>query len=681
MADPTYKIAVDGLEFYEIKSRLKQFLSSQDRFKDYNFEGSGLSILLDLLAYNTHYINYYSNMVANEMFLDTATVRDSVVSHAKLLGYTPTSNRGARAIVSLTVPANANGSIEDEFLPKYSVFSANAGTGTGAAFNFLTLESHKLEPKEYDENGIIQTYWIPELQIVEGKATVSTFVVDRTNKPAQRFVIPQENVDVSTLRVRVQASTTDISGYDEYWTRVTDPLQLNAESKIYFLQETENRKFEVYFGDDIVGKGLKNGNVVILEYLVTTSDPTIANEIGANETENVRAFVLEGSSFPVMTEAVVVTPAAGGSARESIESIKYYAPRGFQAQDRAVTVEDYAFTLSKEYPFAESIYVWGGEDNTPPVYGRVFVSIKPVRGTTLTNQEKEAIKSGILKKFNVVGVIPEIIDPDYTFLRFQTTVKMNTAKTAKSQNEIKQLVKNTVLSYVNDNLGKFGGNLLTSRLTSTVDAADTSIEGNGILVTLEKQVTPTYGVESNYTVNFSNPIESGTLTSNAFLHFDSSKVDFTSPYSVSYLVDDGAGAINVVTYESLPTNNTTTSKQQKARVLKRNAGKVNYSSGQIDLPNFNISGLSGVNPLFKIFGQPSNYAEIVAEKNQLFVIDEEDPTANLVEVQSTTQGKLNSPSAAKNPPKIASTATQSITNTTQTNQANNAATPPKKTSC
>jgi len=438
MADVNNKIAVDGLEFYEIKTNLKRFLSSQDKFKDYNFEGSGLSILLDLLAYNTHYINYYSNMVANEMFLDTATVRDSVVSHSKLLGYTPTSNKGARAQVSVTVDADGDGGIANEFLPRYSTFLASAG---GKSFAFRTIDTYKFEPKSYDENGIVQKYWIPELTIVEGRPGVSTFIVDRTNSPSQRFVIPETNIDLSTLKVRVQTSVTNISGYDEYWTLVSDPLQLNAASKVYFIQETENTKYEVYFGDDIVGKGLQNGNIVVLEYLVTSADPIEANGIGATDTESLQSsFSLEGSDF-ADPDVVTIDPALGGSEREGIESIKYYAPRGFQAQDRAVTVEDYSFMLARDYPFAESIYVWGGEDNTPPVYGKVFVSIKPSRGTSLTNQEKEAIKIGILKKLNIVGVTPEIVDPDYTYLKFETTVKMNPAKTTKTPNEVKQVVR------------------------------------------------------------------------------------------------------------------------------------------------------------------------------------------------------------------------------------------------
>lgn len=413
--------------------------------------------------------------------------------------------------------------------------------------------------------------------------------------------------------------------------------------------------------------------------MVTAQNPSDANDIGASETENARAFILEGSSFPAMTEAVTVSPALGGASRESIQSIKYYAPRGFQAQDRAVTVEDYAFTLAKDYPFAESIFVWGGEDNTPPVYGRVFVSIKPVKGTTLTNQEKEAIKSGILKKYNVVGVIPEIVDPDYTFLRFQTTLKMNTAKTAKSTSDIKQLVKGVIESFVTQNLGKFGGNLLLSRLTSAIDASDPSIQGSSVLVTLEKQVNPVYGTDSNYTVSFSNPLQPGTLSTNSFLHFDPAKVNFDSPYSVSYLVDDKVGGVSVVTYESLPNTSGGTTTTQKTRVLKKKAGKINYSSGQVDLPNFNISGLAGENPLFKIFGQPSNYGELAASKNQLFTTNTEDPTSNTVDVQTSTNA-LKSPAVAKNPPKIGQTQTTATT-TTATSQTNNIAQPAKKNNC
>jgi hypothetical protein len=688
MADANNKIAVDGLEFYEIKNNLKRFLSSQDKFKDYNFEGSGLSILLDLLAYNTHYINYYSNMVANEMFLDTATVRDSVVSHSKLLGYTPTSNKGARAQVSVTVAADGDGGVASEFLPRYSTFLA---TGGGVSFSFRTIDTYKFEPKSYDENGIVQEYWIPEVTIVEGRPAVSTFVVDRTNSPAQRFVIPESNIDLSTLKVRVQASVTNISGYDEYWTLVSDPLQLGPTSKVYFIQETENTKYEVYFGDDIAGKGLQNGNIVVLEYLVTSADPTEANSIGATDTESLQSFSLEASDF-ADPDVVTIDPALGGSEREGIESIKYYAPRGFQAQDRAVTVEDYSFMLARDYPFAESIYVWGGEDNTPPVYGKVFVSIKPSRGTSLTNQEKEAIKTGILKKFNIVGVTPEIVDPDYTYLKFETTVKMNPTKTTKTPNEVKQVVKNAVNSYVNGNLGKFGGNLLASRLSSNIDSSDTSVEASGTVISLEKHISPNYGVDANYTTDFSNPIEPETITSNGFLHFDAAKASFSSPYSVAYLRDDGNGQINVVTYEPLPgaavstassvSTNPTSLAEKPFRVLKSRAGSINYGSGQVDLPTLNIAGLSGINPVLKIGAQPSNFAEIVADKNQLLVMDNTDPTSNFVDVKLSTEGRLNSPSSARNQPKFQAATTQQSTTTatTQTTAQTTNAAKPKESS-
>ena len=700
MADNTNKLAVDGLEFYEIKTRLKQFLSSQDKFKDYNFEGSGLSILIDLLAYNTHYINYYSNMVANEMFLDTATVRDSVVSHSKLLGYTPTSMRGARAQVSVTVQANDDGGISSEFLPRYSIFMATSGS---SSFSFRTIDTYKFEPKTYDQDGKTTEYWIPEVELVEGRSGTTTYIVDRNQ--AQRFVIPEETVDVSTLKVRVQNSVTNISGYDEYWTLVSDPVQLQSDSMVYFIQETENNKYEVYFGDDLVGKGIKNGNIVILEYLVSMDDPTTANGIGSLDTDETTSFTLQASEFGE-SDVVTLDQALGGADRESIDSIKYYAPRGFQAQDRAVTVEDYAFMLSREYPFAQSIYVWGGEDNDPPVYGRVYISIKPVRGTSLTNQEKESIKIGILKRFNIVGVTPEIVDPDYTYLKFQTTVKMNPAKTTKTPNEVKQVVKNSISSYVNDNLGKFGGNLLFSRLSSIVDSSDTSVEASGMVITLQKDITPNYGVETNYTSLFANAIEPETISTNAFLHLDDTKQNTTDPYSLAYLKDDGAGTINVVTYDSSVSSGTGTESGTGTgsgtgtesgtgtgsgtgsggtsavagnggtstsitgatltgtttvtvgsvgggaveRIIKKNAGKIDYTKGKISLTSFNISGLSGINPVLQLLGRPSNFAEIVADKNQLLSMKNDDPTSNFVDVRLSTDGRLNSPSTVKNQP-------------------------------
>jgi hypothetical protein len=503
MADSTPKIAVDGLEFYEIKQNLRDFLKSQDKFKDYNFEGAGLSVLLDVLAYNTHYINYYTNMVANEMFLDTATVRDSVVSHSKMLGYTPTSTKGARAQVSVTVPASEVLAYGEQFLPRYSIFTASSADGTGHTFR--TIDTYEFEPYTFDESGNPLLYWVPEVELVEGRNSTATFVVDRVANPAQRFVIPQEAVDLSTLKVRVQASTTDISGYDEYWTLVSDPVQLSPTSKVYFVQETENRKYEVYFGDDIVGKAVKNGNIVILEYIIAPDDPTLSNGVGSVDLESDRAFALQGG-FSSNFEVIVIDAAQGGAERESTQSIKYYAPLGYQAQDRAVTVEDYAFMLARDYPFADSIFVWGGEDNDPPIYGKVFISIKPSKGKTLTNQEKESIKSGVLKKFNIVGVTPEIVDPDYTYFRFENTIKMNPSKTAKNPNEVKEVVKNAVNSFVNQNLGKFGGDFLFSRYSTAIDASDPAIEASGTSISLEKQVVPNYGVSSNYSMTFANQV-------------------------------------------------------------------------------------------------------------------------------------------------------------------------------
>lgn len=693
MSDITNRTAVDGLDFYEIKAKLRDFLSSQDKFKDYNFEGSGLSILLDLLAYNTHYINYYSNMVANEMFLDTATTRDSVVSHAKLLGYTPNSNRAARAKVSLIVGVDEESGRVPEFLPKNSGFASIPGQGSSASVTFLTNESHKFEPYEYDDSGNILRYWIPEIEIIEGTAKVTTYVVDRTNRPAQRFIIPQGNVDISTLKVRVQSSATDISGYDEYWTLVTDPLQLNAESKVYFIQETENQKFEIYFGDDIVGKSVKNGNIVVLEYIVTSSDPTAANGIGSTDSAATRSFIIEsGGSLPLGDrEVIVISPAAGGAERETINSIKYYAPRGFQAQDRAVTVEDYSFMLAKEYPFAESIYVWGGEDNNPPIYGKVFISIKPLRGTNLTNQEKEAIKFGILKKFNIVGVTPEIIDPDYTYLKIDTTVKMNQSKSAKTPNDVKQIVKDTINQYINDNLGKFGGNLLSSRLYSVIDTSCPSIEASATKILLEKRIEPNYGVLANYTTNFSNPIEPGTVQTNAFLHFDPAKVGAAEPYSIAYIRDAGDGTLNVISFESVPGTaqrqevefNPEQLEEKSFRILKPNAGTINYSTGKLDMPGLNIAGMSGVNPVLRITTQPSNFAEIIADRNQLLVVDSEDPTSIGVAIRLSSQGRLNSPVGIKNQPSFQQSPTASaVSSTVATTQPPNVAEkPPQNRSC
>jgi hypothetical protein len=350
--DLSKKLEVADLDFDTLKNSLKDFLRGQDEFKDYNFEGAGINYLLDLLAYNTHYQSFYTNMVANEMFLDTAIKRDSVVSIAKHLGYTPNSIRAATATVNLT------GTSETTILRGTPI----KGTVGSVTYNFVPIDDVSITA-----TGDASLYGADSVRIYEGTLETTSFVVDYTN-PSQKFILP-ENADTSTLTVRVQNSLTDNTGYSTKWQLASDLNEVDDTDKVYHLQEVENGRFEIYFGDNIVGEKPTDNSVIVAQYVLTSGDS--ANGVGRNDLLNdgINSFTLSG--YTVHT----IASAAGGSEPETMRSIKYHAPRSYAAQDRSVTADDFSTMLVRDYADIESAYVWGGQDNDPPEYGKIFVAL------------------------------------------------------------------------------------------------------------------------------------------------------------------------------------------------------------------------------------------------------------------------------------------------------------------
>ena len=361
--DLSKKLEIADLDFDTLKNSFKDFLRGQDEFKDFNFEGSGMNYLLDLLAYNTHYQSFYTNMVANEMFLDTALKRDSVVSLAKHLGYTPNSVRAATATVNLT------GSSETTILRGTSI----KGTVGSVTYNFVPIDDISIVA-----TGDAGLFGADSVKIYEGTLETTSFVVDYTN-PSQKFVLP-ENADTSTLTVRVQNSLTDSTGYSTKWQLASDLNEVKDTDKVYHLQEIENNRFEIFFGDNIVGEKPSDGNVIVVQYVLTNGPA--ANGVGRNDLNEsgIRSFTL--SSYTVDT----IASAAGGSEAESLRSIKYHAPRSYAAQDRSVTASDFSTMLVRDYADIESAYVWGGQDNDPPEYGKIFVALKNGQGGVKKNE-------------------------------------------------------------------------------------------------------------------------------------------------------------------------------------------------------------------------------------------------------------------------------------------------------
>lgn len=477
---------ITELDFEEIRANLQTYLESQDRFKDYDFNGSGLSILLDTLAYNTHYQAYYTNMVANEMFIDTATKRESVVSHAKQIGYTPHSRKSAEATVQISFSTSDSDTI---VVPAKTEFTSTIEGSTFKFYNTIpvTIGTTGTAPHTSDV-----------FSINEGSFSTISYVVSSTSDT--KYVIPSERIDTDHLTVRVNKSTTDTSGSNEIWSKVSDITAVTGGSKVYFLNENSRGFYEIKFGDDTIGKKLDDGNVVILEYLETNG--LSANGLGRTDSNTLATF-----TSPINNSVVtVVTPASGGSSNESTESIRQNSPLYYQTQDRAVTENDYRSLVLANYGDSDDVVVFGGEKFNPPQYGKVYISVKPKSGGILTNTEKENIKRDILSSKSVVGVIPELIDPEYTYLKYHAKFSYDKSKTSTSS----ETLRNTILVYLgvysNLELSKFGNNLYVNKLEELCRSLDPSLNYADVDVMLEKRLVPTLNKKQNYTIRFENPI-------------------------------------------------------------------------------------------------------------------------------------------------------------------------------
>ena len=409
MAQTTSRLRVTELDFNDIKTNLKSYLSSQKEFQDYNFEGSAMNTLLDLLSYNTHYNAIYANMISNEMFLDSAVKRDSVISLAKHLGYRPRSSTASTGRINVTVNS-PTGSPSSLTMPKGTVFRSRVNETN---FQFVTTADVTIIPTE----GV---YTFTNIDVKEGTLLTLQYTKDSSNE-AQRFLLTDTNIDVSTLKVKVQNSVADVT--QTTFTEADDFLEVKADSEVYFLDAVEDGFYELTFGDDVLGKKIIDGNIVIIEYIV-------CNEDDANGANSYTLQTAVGGS----TNATITTVinSQNGAPRETIDSIKFNAPKSFSAQKRAVTAEDYKVILPKLYNNVDAMQVWGGEDNDPPIYGKVFLSIKPKTGRTLTTSTKDAIKNTVLSGKTMVSITPEIIDPVYICIIPSVTVYWNPNITTSS---------------------------------------------------------------------------------------------------------------------------------------------------------------------------------------------------------------------------------------------------------
>lgn len=682
-------IQITELDFSNIKNSFIQYLQDQETFKDYNFQGSALSTLLDILAYNTQYNAYYLNMVGNEMFLDSALQRSSVVSHAKLLNYTPKSAIAPSATINFT----ANGVAPNEAftLPRFTNFLSEAIDGVN--YNFVTAESNTIN----NDNDTSVTF--SNIELKQGIPTTYRYVLNTTSNPKALFEIPDTTIDTTTLNVFVQENIANTS-YDVYQS-ASDYLELNSNSLVYFLQESLTGTYEIYFGDDVLGKKLKNDNVIVLSYISTSG----SSASGANN------FVLM-DSIPGMTSSTInpVVPATQGGAKESISSIKFQAPKSFSAQNRAVTKEDYITILQQNTLGVsfDAVNVWGGEQNDPPVYGQVFICLKPSGGYSLTATQKQRLISEVIKPISMLTVQPTLVDPDYTYLNINAIVYYDPSKTSLTAGQIESGVKTSIGNFAKSNLNTFNSTFSSYDLLTAIQSFSSAVVSSDFSLNLQKKFYPNLTTSSSYSLYFNTALSKGVLqsgvNSSPELQFRNASnlaeiiggvyieeapsltngvesisilnpgFGYSYPPSISILGDgtgataravltagrissivvDTAGsgytsAIAVITpnvndttgqfgslvvnldgrYGTLRTyyNNTTNVKV----ILDPNAGKIDYSSGIVTLTDFSPYGVN--NDLGQLTVSASPTTSIISSSyNRIITVDEFDPNAITVKV-------------------------------------------------
>jgi hypothetical protein len=598
------KIKTTDLGFDEIKANLKSFLQSQTALQDYDFEGAALSVILDVLAYNTHYNSLYTNLAVNESFLDSASKRSSVVSRAKEVGYIPHSATSSKAKVSLTITPSTSSAVSTTLtLPAYQQFTAIID---GIQYSFYNLEAQTAFL-----NTATNKFVFENVEIYEGN--VLSFKYEAAD--GIRYIIPNTDVDLATLKVRVADTSTSTARTT--FVRQENILNLNGSSTVFFVKEIEGELYELEFGNNIIGKALVPGNIVELTYLVTNK--ALGNGI--------RTFTYSGSTLISGTVQVTTTStASGGADIEEIESIRYNAPRSYASQNRVVTVDDYRTFIYSNFTDAEAVNVWGGESNVPPQFGRVFVSVKPRNATILTQAQKDNLLAK-LKDKNVVSITPVIVDPEYLNVRVDVSVYYNPRLTSLTANEIKTLVINTIKNYNTTNLNSFTGIFKHSNLSSLIDSAEPSIISNILTIKLSTGGAPSYDTLATYRVELGNPIYGSgvpeqSITTTGFyiagrteiMYMEDLPLDSTNGLIRLYYFDENDNKVYYKTYGSKETP------------------AVNYKTGSIVVEGLTVTGLdlaTSEGSLGQWIIKPQSN-DVVSVRNQLVTIPEEKINVNLI---------------------------------------------------
>lgn len=577
-------IILSNIDFDTHKNTLKQYLKSQTRFQDYDFEGSNMNVLLDVLSYNTFHNMFYLNMVGSEMFLDTAQVRDSVISHAKELNYTPRSFKSAEANVNITVTSSdvAKRSIP---IPRGTTFTSRFNNRN---YTFSVGESVVVTDYTINPNNTI-SFLGSNITLFEGYFVNDSFTY--TADPAQRFILSNKNCDISSIAVTI---IEDVGATVLTYTRATSLFNIDSNSKIFFIQPCENDSYEIVFGDGVTGRAPKDNSVISVEYRISNGQlPNGCNTFGADTT-------IDGESAIVVTTN---SAAAQGSVSESIDEIKYNAPRHFTTQERAVTTEDYENLLKLNFSEVNAVSAYGGEDLDPPQYGKVFVAVDLKEVDGIPEVKKDQYQR-FLKPRSPVSIDPIFVDPDYTYIGLQSTVKYNINITKLSSEDVRTLVTAAITRYAAANLNNFNRVFRYSNVVEAIDNAQAAIISNETFVKVIKIITPELGVGNTIDVNFQTPLDTTQSVIKGGYSITSSR--FTYKGERATLQDDGLGTVNIV---SVGGNVIT------------NIGTVNYDTGLVQLSNFNITAYEGAG--IKVKAEPRNRDISVINNNIINIVEDD----------------------------------------------------------
>ena len=559
-----------NLDFDQIKTSIRDYLRSNSNFTDYDFEGSNLSVIIDVLAYNTYISSYNANMISNEVFIDSATLRENVVSLARSIGYTPRSRTASKASISLFVDTSAS------LAPQKSLtLTLKKGIIATSAGSFGTENYVYSIPDDITVSVVNGIAEFNDISIYEGTYVTQTFTVNSLN-PNQKYILNNANIDSSLIRVDVRDGNL---GPRKKYIQASNILDINSESRTFFIQEIEDQRYELIFGDGIFGKKLINENIVDASYIITSGE--VANGVSAflfNGT------ILDNYGFDVTNGiSLVTTNIAGGGGKEieSIDSIKKYSTRIYAAQNRAVTSSDYEAIIPQIYPEAESVSSFGGEDLDPPQYGKVFITIKPKGGFFVSNGVKDNIKS-MLKKYSVAGIVPEILDLKYLSIEIDTSVYYNN-NNAPSSEYVSSLVYNNVQKYANSTeLNGYGARFKYSKFLKVIDDSHESITSNITTVQMRRDLRPVLNSLATYEICFGNEFH---IKNESGFNIKSSGFFISGIDDPVYLTDipdlNGlTGIIDIFRVDSA----------SGYKVVIAEAGTIDYVKGEINLDAINILG-------------------------------------------------------------------------------------------